>query len=276
MMIRTIAGVLGLWVLAAGAAAAQSARQDKKPVDMKITELKGTVDVKRPGDKAWGKGSKDMMLPAKSEIATGLKSSVTLTGAGRIKIVLQSVSYLKLTSSSISKIAASTKLDLKYGVLDINVKRTAVRADLSVRSPNATTSVSGTGFRCIALGKGVNPRGRVVNHAITIVREGIVAVAKNVPGGLIIAVGEREALAMAKGHPFDHRRALGDTAGPPIELWSHEGGIQLQGSIADDTQTLGDPFGGLTIGSATSGNDVVSNQEGATDLPGPPAPPTNP
>lgn len=278
--------------LACGLGAVASAQQpapaqDLKPLEMTVKEIKGDVDVKRPADAAWGKAAKDMKLPENSEVATGLNSSVKLVSTENIEIVVKHASYLKVTQSAVSAAATSTKLDLQYGAIQVDVKSTTGRANLmSIRAPNATTSITGTTVLCVALGRPSGDRQRPA-HALVMFTNGsgkvFKTVGEDVPAGatpiepvLVIVVGEREAIATLGTLPLDNLIQLASTAVMPFTgLFLYES-MPVDGLIVEDTLYLGDIFAGSVQGSSTSPNQVVVNASAGSILPGPPPPPPIP
>jgi hypothetical protein len=269
------------WSLAAAAAAQQPEPAGLKPVEVTIAEVKGDVHVKRPADAAWSVGAKDAKLPENSEVATGLNSMVKLISSDAIEIVVKHASYLKVTRSAISQAASSTKLDLQYGSMEVDVKRTEGRANLmSIRAPNATTSISGTKVVILALGSPGGSRQPPV-HALVMFKEGTGQVFKTVAGEgeaptVMILVGEREAIAVLGTLPVDNLVVLASTAIMPYTgLFVYES-VPVDGLIVEDILILGDPLAGQVQGSSTSPNQVVVNAASGTVLPEPPPPPPRP
>jgi hypothetical protein len=114
------------------------------PLEAEVTAVKGTVDVKRPGDKDWVPAAKGMMLKAGSELCTGLASTCTLVFLGNVQVEVK-----PLTEASIEdlvKVEGAGKADvkLKFGTLKVDVQKGDLRSDLKISAPNSTTSVSGS------------------------------------------------------------------------------------------------------------------------------------
>lgn len=274
MKIRMLWGAL-FAVSAALSAFAQNG--DAKPVDAKITQMEGRVSVKRPAEEAWSPGAVDAMLPENSEIATSVKSGATLLSTEDITITVKSSSLVKLTRSALTEQVSATKLDLKYGVLEVDVKRTTGRANLlSIRAPNATTSISGTKVIIFALGIPMTDLMQSPGHALVMFKEGEGLVARD-EDSIVIVVGAKEALMVLATLPVDNLLALaGTTEMPFLGMVDYESGTVVDGLIVGDILTLGEPYAGLVPGSSTNSNPVTINQESGSILPGPPPPPPVP
>lgn len=274
MKLRMLLGAL-FAVTAALSAYAQNG--DAKPVDATIAELEGKVSVKRAAEEAWAAGAKDMKLPEDSEIATSVKSGATLLSTEDVTIVVKSSSLVKLTRSALTEQASATKLDLKYGVLEVDVKRTTGRANLlSIRAPNATTSISGTTVIIFALGRPMTDLMQVPAHALVMFKDGEGLVARD-EDSIVIVVGEKEALMQLATLPVDNLLALaGTTEMPYLGMVDYESGTVVDGLIVGDILTMGEPYAGLVPGSSTNPNPVILNQQAGSILPGPPPPPPTP
>jgi hypothetical protein len=250
MKLATACGVLAAW---AAAAQAQQAKPPAQPVELTVKELKGDVDAKRPADAQWTRLAKDAKLPENSEIATGLNSTAVLVSTDNIRISLKPVSYLKVTRSALRAAATDTDLDLKYGILEVDVKAASGRANLmSIRAPNATTSISGTFVVVQALGNGVSPRGGPPAHAQSMFGEGSGRTSRP-DGSLAVLIGAGEAIGELGILPIDGTQDLGSTAQMPfIGLFNNEGARPRQrGLIVGDPLNAQDTFGDLSLGSPT-------------------------
>lgn len=263
-------------VLLTLAAAQQPAAPAAPPaLVVTIAEMSGSVDAKRPSDPKWIAGAKGLQLPDQSEIATGLASSARLVSSdGVSRVDMRAASYLKVTQAALQRAATQTTLELKYGAVEVDVRTTTGRANLmSIRAPNATTSITGTRVMVTALGAAVSPRHRTPAHSHVMFRVGQGTVVQN-GGGVTIFVGPQEALTRLGHIPSDSLKSITATANLPYTGFFHfEGGPVAGSLIVEDPLNYGTPFAGLVPGSTLGSAPVTVNQQAANLLPGPPPPP---
>lgn len=141
-------------VLCALQAAAQPA--PAKELEAVVVSLKGTVDVKRPEDKDWVAAERNMKLKKGSSICTSVASTAELLFSGNVKVLVR-----PLTEASIETLAQAggelkADVNLKFGTVEVDIQKGDLRSDMKVRSPNSTTSVSGSNgiVRAFASGGG--------------------------------------------------------------------------------------------------------------------------
>jgi len=156
------------WTAALGAqeppkpAPAQPAPAAKEPLEATIVAIKGTVDVKRPEDKDFVPAERNMKLKKGSEICTAVASNATLLLTGNVKVVVKPLTQAKIEDLAKQGGAVNADVNLKFGTIEVDIKKGDLKADMKVTAPNSTTSVSGSfgWVRCYAAGGG----GQVTLH----------------------------------------------------------------------------------------------------------------
>jgi hypothetical protein len=130
-------------------AAAPPGAQEADPkaaaaVEAVVVELKGTVDVKRPGDKDWVPAAKGMNFKQGTELCTGLSSTCTLEFLGHVRVQVRPLTQAGLEELAKAGDVGKAGIQLKFGTLKVDVQKGDLRSDLKVSAPNSTTSVSGS------------------------------------------------------------------------------------------------------------------------------------
>jgi len=111
-----------------------------------IKQVSGTVELKRTGETAYVPAKAGDTVSGNTVISTGLKSYAQIEIGGAV-INVRPVTRLTLTEISASGNEESLQVNLRTGSMQVAVTPPAGgRASVSVRSPNATASVRGTGF----------------------------------------------------------------------------------------------------------------------------------
>ncbi len=120
--------------------------QDEKKDDLEsvIVDITGTVDIKRPSDKDWIAAEKNMKLGKGSEICTAEASSVKLLFPPQLTIEVKPITLTKIDELAKTAKGMKTDVKLKFGSVNIELKKGEVESSLRVATPNATTSVSGS------------------------------------------------------------------------------------------------------------------------------------
>lgn len=139
--------VLVLVAMTAAAAAQEKAADPAaKPEDLEATivEFKGTVDVKRPEDKDWVAAARNMKLKKGSEICTSVASTASLLLTGNVKIDVRPLSQATLEELAKAGGQLNADVKLKFGAIEVDIKKGDLRSDMKVSAPNSTTSVSGS------------------------------------------------------------------------------------------------------------------------------------
>ncbi|MDR2663210.1 MAG: FecR family protein [Treponema sp.] len=126
-------------VLALSGLSAQSSRSV-------IREVRGTVEIKRPGSSAWAPAAPGQELTGDTQISTGFKSSA-LISLGNSTLTVQPLTRLSLEEIRAAAEAEQVNVRLQAGRIRVNVKPPAEgTVNFTVRSPTATASVRGTAF----------------------------------------------------------------------------------------------------------------------------------
>jgi hypothetical protein len=134
-------------VLLSGAAAAQDPAKPAPRADeleATIVDVVGSVDVKRPDDKDWVAAEKNMKLKKGSEICTAASSTATLLFPPNLTIEVKAITLAKLDDLAKSGTKIKTDMKLKFGSVNIDLKKSDIETGLKVATPNSTTSVSGS------------------------------------------------------------------------------------------------------------------------------------
>lgn len=116
----------------------------REELEATLVEFKGTVDVKRPEDKDWVAAARNMKLKKGSEICTSVASTASLLLSGNVKIDVRPLS--QATIEELAKAGGTLNADvkLKFGTIDVDIKKGDLRSDMKVSAPSSTTSVSGS------------------------------------------------------------------------------------------------------------------------------------
>jgi hypothetical protein len=268
--------VTGLAVMAAlvagvflpGAALAQDKPAADK-VEATILEIKGVVDVKRPADADFIEGLKDMKLAEDSEISTGLDSEVTLLFPPENKVVVKSLTQVKIDKLLIGQGTVETKLKLQTGTVKVEVNKGDMKTDLKVATPNTTASISGTQEEVTSYEDSGD------EHDVT---EGTVIVQENQ------GEGEDEGEDEGEGLPVEEGESTNENLDNPVDgaIDNTQSDTNPEGLTEQEQQILtdmGDGSTGSTPGDANSDVTNPANQGGtggSTELPEPPSPPGYP
>jgi hypothetical protein len=111
-----------------------------------IKEIKGTVEVKAPGESAWKTAVAGQQLVKAAVINTGFRSTALITLNNSV-ITVQPMTRLSLEELTVNQGNEQVSLNLQSGRVRADVNPPAGgRTDFTVRSPVATASVRGTSF----------------------------------------------------------------------------------------------------------------------------------
>ena len=111
-----------------------------------LSSLKGKVEIKSPGSKAWVAATEGQVLATAATLSTGFDSSVVVT------IDKTTIQVKPLTRMTIDKLVedsgtVKTSTFLRVGSVSASVKSAeGVKQDFKVQSPYSTASVRGTEF----------------------------------------------------------------------------------------------------------------------------------
>ena len=132
------------------------AQDPAKDLEAVVVSLKGTVDVKRPEDKDWVPAERNMKLKKGASICASVASTAELLFTGNVKVLVRPLT--EATIETLAQAGGEMKADvnLKFGTVEIDIQKGDLRSDMKVRSPNSTTSVSGSNgiVRAFASGGG--------------------------------------------------------------------------------------------------------------------------
>jgi hypothetical protein len=115
-----------------------------KEVEAVVADLKGSVDVKRKDDQDWVPAEKGMKLAKGAELCTGVSSRCSLEFLGHVKVEVKPLTQATIEELARLDDAGRAAIQLKFGTLQVDVRKGDLRSDLRVTAPNSTTSVSGS------------------------------------------------------------------------------------------------------------------------------------
>jgi len=137
------ASAVMLWVLLAASSFGQEPK--KEDVEATLVAFKGTVDVKRPEDKDWVAAERNMKLKKGSEICTAVASTASLLFAGgNVKVDVKPLTQAKIEELAKAGQKLNADVKLKFGAVEVDLRKGDLRTDMKVTAPNSTTSVSGS------------------------------------------------------------------------------------------------------------------------------------
>jgi hypothetical protein len=116
----------------------------KEELEAVVVALKGTVDVKRPEDKDWVPAERNMKLKKGSSICTSVASTASLLFTGNVKLTVKALTEASIEDLAKGGGAMNADVNLKFGAIEVDIQKGDLRTDMKVRSPNSTTSVSGS------------------------------------------------------------------------------------------------------------------------------------
>jgi hypothetical protein len=122
----------------------------EQPLQAILEDLCGTVDVKLASGQDFAEGKKGMKLPEGTEIWTGYASEAIIAFADNTRILMRAVSNIVINKLTKSKMAVKGEVKMQIGSIKVEVKKTELKADLKVSTPNTTASVTGTEIREIS------------------------------------------------------------------------------------------------------------------------------
>ncbi len=116
----------------------------REAIEATIVALKGTVDVKRPEDKDFVPAERNMKLKKGTEICAAVASSATLLFTGDVKVVVKALTQAKIEDLARQGGEVNADVNLKFGTIEVDIKKGDLKADMKVTAPNSTTSISGS------------------------------------------------------------------------------------------------------------------------------------
>ena len=111
-----------------------------------ITEMSGTVELKRPGSTTWTAARAGDVLERATVISTGFQSMALLT-VGNSTITVRPITRLSLEELLSQEDTERVNVNLRTGRIQVDVNPPAgSKTDFTVQSPIAVASVRGTSF----------------------------------------------------------------------------------------------------------------------------------
>jgi hypothetical protein len=151
----------------AGAPAPVAAGAGAKPAETKgaagattvtVAEMKGSVDVRPSADKPWAPATAGMKLSSDWEISTGVNGQALLRFEDNSEVLVQRLTEMKISEFSRTPTEVKTRLQMKYGSVQIQVKKGTAANDFRVASPTGTASVQGTKIEEFSYYRGLGNR----------------------------------------------------------------------------------------------------------------------
>lgn len=135
---------MAAFLLCLAAAAVAQEPPKKEDLEAVVVTLKGTVDVKRPDDKDWVPAERNMKLKKGTSICTSVASTASLLLTGNVKVTVKPLTEAKIEDLAKGGGTLNADVNLKFGTIEVDIQKGDLRSDMKVRSPNSTTSVSGS------------------------------------------------------------------------------------------------------------------------------------
>ena len=111
-----------------------------------LRTVKGKVEIQNPGEQTWQAASSGMEVPIRATISTGFGGSAVLE-VGASTLTVHQLTRLRIDELTTQNNVARTNLFMPVGRIRAEVKSAAGTAtDFTLRSPNSTAAVRGTGF----------------------------------------------------------------------------------------------------------------------------------
>ena len=108
--------------------------------------VKGKVEIQNPGEQTWQAASSGMEVPIRATISTGFGGSAVLE-LGASTLTVHQLTRLRIDELTTQNNVARTNLFMPVGRIRAEVKSTAgATTDFTLRSPDSTAAVRGTGF----------------------------------------------------------------------------------------------------------------------------------
>jgi hypothetical protein len=111
-----------------------------------LRTVKGKVEIQNPGEQTWQAASSGMEVPTRATISTGFGGSAVLE-MGASTLTVHPLTRLRIDELTTQNSVARTNLFMPVGRIRAEVKSAkGTASDFTVRSPEATAAVRGTGF----------------------------------------------------------------------------------------------------------------------------------
>ena len=106
----------------------------------------GKVEIQNPGEQTWQPASTGMEVPVQATISTGFGGSAVLE-MGASTLTIHQLTRLRIDELTTQNNVARTNVFMPVGRIRAEVKSTAgSKTDFTLRSPDSTAAVRGTGF----------------------------------------------------------------------------------------------------------------------------------
>lgn len=139
----------------------------EKGVDEGVTlaSVQGAVDVRPSADAKWIPAKVGMKLGPNWEISTGLRGKAILVFKNNSVVVVQRLTEMEIRDFSKKDVGKiKTRIKMKYGALQIQVKKGTALNDFQVASPTATASVRGTKIQEMSWYRGIGGKLKMGNE----------------------------------------------------------------------------------------------------------------
>ncbi len=111
-----------------------------------LRTVKGKVEVQNPGEQAWQAASSGMEVPTQATISTGFGGTAVVE-LGASTLTVRQLTRLRIDELTTQKNVARTNLFMPVGRIRAEVKSAVgTTTDFTLRGPQATAAVRGTGF----------------------------------------------------------------------------------------------------------------------------------
>ena len=111
-----------------------------------LRTVKGKVEIQNPDEQTWQAASSGMEVPIRATISTGFGASAVLE-LGASTLTVHALTRLRIDELTTQNNVARTNLYMPVGRIRAQVKSSAgTTTDFTLRGPEATAAVRGTGF----------------------------------------------------------------------------------------------------------------------------------
>jgi len=259
------------------------AGEEEKEITATVSKLTGEADAKRPTDKDWVKAKVKMVLPKTSEFATGFESTAELILNDSTVIHIKALTELRIDTNLKKGDSVKSEINLEFGTLEIEVKKSGFKSDIKISAPNSSTAIRGS-FVIIQCdpeardigreGAGDVIQGKPIPGVSVTVQEGDVIISSDLSDSQVVP-GDGGTTDESANMEEDLLIQEETVNGTPIPQTSEESGVgEAGGSVAPPPPPSVNLPGDETDTSTPQGQAQTEQEGGgATELPGPPSPP---
>ena len=119
-----------------------------------LIEMRGGVEVRSGADKPWSPARPAQVLDIDWEISTGINGEALLRFADNSEVRVKRLTEMKIADFRRDAKVVTTRLNMKYGAVEINVRKGTQANDFQVKSPTYSLSVAGTKVKEISFYNG--------------------------------------------------------------------------------------------------------------------------